>query len=133
MLIILDGHNAAFRLRLGGIGESGKREALLDFFRRKRPQGDEELWVVFDSRHNDEAHGYWLDRESYSVRVCFAPGSFDDWVRERAHSGELPETTVVVTDDWDLRLHLSGRVICRSLDDFFGSPHRRSGRRRPRP
>jgi hypothetical protein len=122
--MILDGHNAAFRLRLGGLGESGRRQALLDYFSRKRPQGDATLWIVFDSRHNEDAHGYWLDRETYSVRVVYAAGSFDDWVVAQSNSGELEEDTVVVTDDRDLRFSLSGRVICRSLDEFF-NPRRR--------
>ena len=116
-LVIIDGHNAAFGLHLQGRGESGKRQALLELLRKRR--SPDTIWVVFDSRRNPDPHGYWLDRESYSVRVIFAPGSFDDWVVGEAEAGEYESDTVVVTDDWDLRLRLSGRVICRGLQDFF--------------
>ena len=121
-LVIIDGHNAAFGLRLRGRGEAGRRQALLELLQRSRLASSDIIWVVFDSRRGEDHHGYWLDRETYSLRVLFAAGSFDDWVVQQAESGELETDTVVVTNDWDLRLRLSGRVICRGLDDYF---HRR--------
>lgn len=125
--MILDGHNAAFRFGFGGRTERERREALIAFFREKRPQGNDELWVVFDSRrHEGHPHSRWLDGESQSVRICFAPGSFDDWVVEQAESGAVADDTVVVTDDIFLRLRLGGRVVCTGLDEFFG---RKRGRR----
>ena len=115
-LVIIDGHNAAFGLRLQARGEPAKRQALIDLLQRRKSH--DTIWVVFDSKRNDEQHGYWLN--SYSVRVIFAPGSFDDWVIGEAEAGEFEHDTVVVTNDWDLRLRLSGRVVCRGLDDYFG-------------
>lgn len=122
-LIILDGHNAAFRLP--GRGEADRRERLLDSIRRGRPEGSEELWIVFDSARNEEAHRHSLHRETQTGRVIYAPGSADDWIVEQAESGELPGDAVVATDDQELRLRLSGRVVCWSLDQFFGRSRRR--------
>jgi len=118
-LVILDGHNAAFSFHVRGRTESERRKALIEHLRRRPPRASQTLWIVFDSRRDEEHHGYWLDREAYNLRVLYAPGKFDDWVVEQAESGQLQSDTVVVTDDLQLRLRLSGRVICRSLDDFF--------------
>jgi len=78
------------------------REYLISRIEDKRPQGNNEITIVFDGQPN-----VWGGHPTRSVKVIFTShGSADNRIKNIVAEDENPRTLVVVTDDKEIRFYV---------------------------
>jgi predicted RNA-binding protein with PIN domain len=102
---LLDGYNILFALPQMPPGTwQEKRLALLLWLIKTRPQGNNFVTAVFDSRQGLGDQGRYQD-----IDVVFTAGeTADDWISRRVRRGPNPKLFVVVSDDQGIRKQIGG-------------------------
>jgi predicted RNA-binding protein with PIN domain len=93
-----------------------KREFLLRFLKTQKPQGNNPVTVVFDSRV-----GTGNRSTSGSLFVVYTAGeSADDWISHKVREAANPRTLVVVSNDKGIRHMVRGTgARFLSADEFL--------------
>ncbi len=102
---VIDGFNLLYALPELPTGTwQQKRETLVDLIRKRRPQGNNRLTLVFDSR---EGSG---NRERLGeIEIVYTAGeTADDWIALKVREVQNPREIVVVTDDQGIRGQIRG-------------------------
>jgi len=114
----IDGYNLLFALPEMPAGTwMEKRHALLLWISDYRPQGQNPVTVVFDSRQG------LGDREVVSgLDVVYTAGeTADDWIIKRVRQISNPRAAIVITDDQGIRHMIRGTgARWQSAHDFIG-------------
>jgi len=117
---LIDGYNLLYALPEIPPGSwQDKRAALLKLLQSRRPQGNNPLSVIFDSR---EGGGNTLHDRGFTV-IYTAGESADDWIATYVRAAENPRILVVVSNDKGIRDQVRGtgaRFI--SVAEFLKSP-----------
>jgi len=102
---LIDGYNLLYALpHLPAGSWQEKRQALLTFLKERRPQGNNAVTVVFDSR---EGLGDQFQEEA--LRVIFTAGeTADDRLIEMVRKAPNPRTLVVVSNDKGIQAMIRG-------------------------
>ncbi|HVO32786.1 MAG TPA: NYN domain-containing protein [Elusimicrobiota bacterium] len=105
-----------------------KRQALVEWLRRRRPHGNNRLTIVFDSRQ-----GFGDRQQMADCEVIYTAGqTADDWISEQVRRVPNPRIVVVVTNDRGLQTLIRGtgaRIV--SCDDFVRWARKDQPRRPP--
>lgn len=81
-----------------------KREFLLRFLKTQKPQGNNAVTVVFDSRE-----GLGDRMKDGSISVVFTAGeTADDWISQKVRATSNPRVIVVVSNDKGIRAQVRG-------------------------
>jgi predicted RNA-binding protein with PIN domain len=102
---LIDGYNLLYafpHLPPGSLQD--KRQQLLTFLKERRPQGNNPVTVVFDSREGagDQFH----DKELTVVYT--AGGTADEWISAQVRKAAHPRALVVVSNDQGIRALVRG-------------------------
>ncbi len=102
---LIDGYNLLYALPEMPSGSwQDKRQALLAFLKKQRPQGNNALTVVFDSR---EGLGDRIQENDLTV-VYTAGETADDWIGDQVRKAANPRALVVVSNDQGIRALVRG-------------------------
>jgi hypothetical protein len=125
--VVIDGHNAAHRMRLSGGAES-VRDQVVARARAAAPRGTA-VTVFFDGHPGAGAFG---GSEHRGVTFRFSGDrEADEAIVEHVRNARRPSRVTLVTDDLELarRAEQLGAVSIR-IDAFFGGPRRGAARER---
>src|SRR5262245_3523070 len=114
---LIDGYNLLYALPALPPGSwQEKRAQLLDFLRHRKPQGNNRVTVVFDSRQ-----GLGEQLQVGDITVVFTAGeTADDRLSEMVRQANNPRLLVVVTNDLGIRAMVRGTgARFLSCDDFL--------------
>lgn len=102
---LLDGYNLLYALPEMPAGSwEAKRAALLLKIAREKPQGNNRLTVVFDSRE-----GAGSRSRAGAIDVAYTSGeTADDWISHFVREAPNPRILIVITDDQGLRRLIRG-------------------------
>jgi predicted RNA-binding protein with PIN domain len=102
---LLDGYNLLYALPEMPAGSwEAKRTALLQKLAREKPQGNNRVTVVFDSREGSGSHS-----RIGTIEVAYTAGeTADDWISLFVRRAVNPRVLIVVTDDQGLRRLIRG-------------------------
>ena len=119
---LIDGYNVIYAWREIPPGAwQLKREFLLRFLKTQKPQGNNAVTVVFDSR---EGTGNQCADGTLSV-VYTAGESADDWISHKVREAANPRTLVVVSNDKGIRHMVRGTgARFLSADEFLKAASR---------
>jgi predicted RNA-binding protein with PIN domain len=125
---VVDGYNLLYALaEMPGGRWEDKRKALLARLASERPQGQNRLTVVFDSRQ-----GLGDRADQGDIRVLYPAGqTADDWIIAYVRKTPNPRVVIVVTDDQGIRQMIRGTgAAWMGTQDFLkqGQTKRNPGR-----
>jgi predicted RNA-binding protein with PIN domain len=116
---LIDGYNVLYAFPEMPPGSwQEKRAHLLDWLKQKRPQGNNALTVIFDSRQ-----GLGDRQTGPDLTVIFTAGeTADDWISAQVRKDPNPRTLVVVSNDLGIRTMIRGTgARFLSATDFLKS------------
>ncbi|MCK4859119.1 MAG: NYN domain-containing protein [Candidatus Omnitrophica bacterium] len=122
---LIDGYNVIGQMSfLSGKTLRGEREGLIKFIEQKRPQGKNEITVIFDGQEKV----FPFQQKERGVRVVFSRGiSADDKIKKMVEKRDAKQV-VVVSDDKEIIFYvrsLGAKVL--SVKEFVekGLPKKR--------
>ena len=128
---LIDGYNVLYALREIPSGTwQRKREQFLDFLRRRRPQGNNPVTVVFDSRE-----GLGDQSRQGDFRILFTAGeTADERIGTLVREAKNPREIRVVSNDRGIQTLIRGTgakfvTATEFLKGNSPTPHGRSGRK----
>ena len=124
---LIDGYNVLKQMpELTGKSLRSGRDGLVRFIRTKKPQGKNEVTVVFDGKsdiHNPQ-------EAITDIKIIFTQKvSADEKIRQMVEKSSQPNQIVVVTDDKEIRYSvrpLGAKVI--SVREFIGKVTKGKGK-----
>ncbi|MFA5975793.1 MAG: NYN domain-containing protein [Elusimicrobiota bacterium] len=102
---LVDGYNVLYAMPELPPGDGqAKREALLRYLAKTKPQGSNAMTVVFDSHE-----GLGDRQQATGMEVVFTAGeSADDWLANKVRAVRNPRIYVVVSNDKGIRTMIRG-------------------------
>lgn len=118
---LIDGYNLLYALKEIPPGTlQQKRETLLAWLQRTRPQGNNRMTVVFDSRN-----GLGDRFNEGDLEVIFTTGeTADDKISAMVREVKNPRTVVVVSNDRGIQTLVRGTgAVFMLVEEFLRKPH----------
>ncbi len=102
---LIDGYNLLYALPEIPPGPwTTKREVFLSLLAKSKPQGNNRMTVVFDSRDGGGSR-----TQKGSIEIVYTAGeTADDWIVKAVRKTPNPRVTVVVTNDQTIRRLIRG-------------------------